>query len=56
MCVHDPEGVLLFVNPAAARALQWTPADGIGHNLREYLAPAAQPLFGDYLRRNAGDH
>jgi len=46
------------VNPAAARALQWTPADGIGHNLREYLAPAAQPLFDDYLarmRRNPTD-
>jgi len=58
MCVHDLEGVLLFVNPAAAQALQWTPADGVGHNLREYLAPAVQPLFDDYLariRRNPTD-
>src|SRR5205814_8206094 len=57
-CVHAPGCGLRAASPAAARALQWTPAAGIGHNLREYLAPAAQPLFDDYLarmRRNPTD-
>jgi PAS domain S-box-containing protein len=58
MCVHDLDGVLLYVNPPAAETLQWRPEDGVGRNLREYLAPSVQPFFADYLariRRNSTD-
>ena len=51
MCSHDLEGVLLSINPAAAHSLGYEPDDGIGHNLREFLAPAVQPLFDAYLER-----
>jgi PAS domain S-box-containing protein len=57
MCVHDLEGVLLFINPAAAQALGYNPEDGynpadnIGRNLREFLAPAVRHLFDEYLCR-----
>jgi PAS domain S-box-containing protein len=55
MCIHDLEGVLRFVNPAAALALGYTPEDGyepegfVGRNLREFLAPAVHHLFVEYL-------
>jgi PAS domain S-box-containing protein len=49
MCVHDLDGVLTYVSPSAARSLGWTPEDGIGRNLREYLSPAVAHLFDDYL-------
>src|SRR5262245_17433120 len=51
MCVHDMDGNLLFVNPAAASALGFQPEDGIGRNLRRYLAPAVQDQFDAYLDR-----
>ena len=49
MCSHDLDGVLLSINPAAAHSLGYRPEDGIGHNLREFLAPAVQPFFDTYL-------
>ncbi len=51
MCIHDQEGVLSYVSPAAARTLGWTADDGVGHSLREYLAPTVAHLFDDYLVR-----
>jgi PAS domain S-box-containing protein len=51
MCVHDLDGNLLFVNAAAANALGFRPEDGIGWNLRRYLAPAVQTEFDVYLER-----
>jgi PAS domain S-box-containing protein len=57
MCVHDLEGVLHFINPAAAESLGYNPEDGhnpadsIGRNLREFLAPAVRRLFDEYLCR-----
>jgi PAS domain S-box-containing protein len=51
MCVHDIDGNLLFVNAAAASALGLRPEDGIGSNLRRYLAPAVQGQFDAYLDR-----
>ena len=58
MCVHDLDGVLLIVNPAAARSLGFTPEDGIGVNMRRFLAPPVRHLFDGYLdqiRRNGSD-
>ena len=51
MCVHDLEGNLLFVNTAAAETLGFRPEDGIGWNLRRYLAPSIEREFDGYLER-----
>ncbi|HWE60497.1 MAG TPA: PAS domain-containing sensor histidine kinase, partial [Chloroflexota bacterium] len=51
MCSHDLDGVLLSINPAAAHSLGYQAQDGIGRNLREFLAPAIRPLFDAYLAR-----
>jgi PAS domain S-box-containing protein len=51
MCVHDLEGVLLIVNPAAARSLGFKPEEGVGVNMKRFLAPPVRPLFDAYLER-----
>ena len=51
ICTHDLTGTILSINPAAANSLGYRPEDGIGRNLREFLAPATRHLFDDYLRR-----
>jgi|HubBroStandDraft_1064217.scaffolds.fasta_scaffold00952_13 two-component system cell cycle sensor histidine kinase/response regulator CckA len=58
MCVHDLDGVLLIVNPAAAQSLGFRPQDGVGVNMKSFLAPPVRPLFDAYLdriRRNRSD-
>ena len=58
MCVHDLDGVLLIVNPAAAQSLGFRPEEGVGVSMKRFLAPAVQPLFDEYLdriRRNRSD-
>ncbi len=51
MCSHDLNGVLLLVNPAAAESLGYSAGEGIGRNLRDFLAPDVQPEFDAYLNR-----
>ena len=51
MCIHDLDGVLLIVNPAAAQSLGFRPEDGVGVNMKRFLAPPVQPLFDAYLDR-----
>ena len=51
MCIHDLDGVLLEINPAASESLQYPLQEGIGHNLREFLIPGVQRLFDAYLDR-----
>jgi PAS domain S-box-containing protein len=51
ICTHDLDGGILSINPAAATSLGYRPEDGIGRNLREFLAPDKRNLFDDYLRR-----
>jgi PAS domain S-box-containing protein len=51
MCIHDLEGVLLSINPAAAQALGYTPQECLGRSIRDLLVPAVQPLFDVYLQR-----
>ncbi len=51
ICTHDLTGNILSINPAAANSLGYQPEDGIGHNLREFLAANTRHLFDDYLRR-----
>jgi PAS domain S-box-containing protein len=50
ICIHDLDGVLCFLNSAAARSLGYNPEDGIGRNLRNFLVPSVRHLFDDYLR------
>jgi PAS domain S-box-containing protein len=49
ICTHDLDGVLLSVNPAAARALGAVPGELVGRNMREVVAPRVRPLFDEYL-------
>lgn len=51
MCVHDLDGVLLIVNPAAARSLGFQPGEGVGVNMKRFLAPPVQHLYDAYLER-----
>jgi PAS domain S-box-containing protein len=51
ICVHDLEGTLHTVNPAAARSLGYEPQECSGRNLQEFLAPSTRHLFGAYLDR-----
>ncbi|HKE24517.1 MAG TPA: ATP-binding protein [Bryobacteraceae bacterium] len=51
MCIHDLDGILLSVNPAVSASLGYPPDQGPGQNLRDFLVPAVQHRFDDYLRR-----
>ena len=51
ICIHDLNGVVLSVNPAAADSLGYDAQDGVGKNLRDFLSPNTRHLFDDYLRR-----
>ena len=51
ICTHDLNGVLLSVNPAAARAFGVRPDELVGRNLVELLAPSVRHLFPAYLAR-----
>jgi PAS domain S-box-containing protein len=58
MCIHDLDGVLLIVNPAAAQSLGFRPEEGVGVNMKRFLAPPVRHLFDEYLdriRRNRSD-
>ena len=50
-CSHDLEGNLLYVSPASAMELGYAPVEGVGRNLREFLAPSVRPFFDGYLAR-----
>ena len=51
ICTHDPNGVLLMINPAAAQGLGYSPAELEGRSLREILAPSTRGAFDKYLER-----
>ncbi len=51
ICIHDLDGALLYVNPAAAQTLGYTRDEWVGRNLVEFLALDVHPLFADYLNR-----
>ncbi|OHD64793.1 MAG: hypothetical protein A2176_10740 [Spirochaetes bacterium RBG_13_51_14] len=48
----DPEGVILFVNPAMRTITGYGPEEIIGHNLLEYIHPDDIDGFLDSLRRS----
>ncbi|HEX4499370.1 MAG TPA: ATP-binding protein [Thermoanaerobaculia bacterium] len=49
VCIHDLEGRLLSVNPAAAGALGFTAGELGGRHLAELLAPGVRDGFPEYL-------
>ena len=51
MCIHDLDGNLPFLNPAAARSLGFRPEDGVGLNLRRFLSPSVENQVDAYLER-----
>jgi PAS domain S-box-containing protein len=51
ICTHDFDGILLSINPAAARLLGYTGAELVGKSLRQVLAPAVRDLLPQYLER-----
>jgi PAS domain S-box-containing protein len=51
ICTHDLDGMLLSINPAAARSLGYEPAHGVGRSLAEFLSPETRHLFDAYLQR-----
>jgi len=51
ICMHDLDGALLFVNPAAARALGYEPREMIGKKISLVLTPSMRYLFDAYLER-----
>jgi len=51
MCCHDLTGVLLWVNPAAARSLGYSCDQAVGSSIEGFLAPEVQSEFKSYLDR-----
>jgi PAS domain S-box-containing protein len=51
ICTHDLSGIILTINSASAHSLGYEPGQGVGRNLRDFLAPDKRHLFDDYLRR-----
>jgi diguanylate cyclase (GGDEF)-like protein/PAS domain S-box-containing protein len=51
ICTHDLKGELVSVNPAAARALDYSIGDLLGRNLIDLMPPDRQGEFAEYLRR-----
>ncbi len=49
--LHDANGVLLMVNPAAAEVLGQSPEQLIGSSFREFIAGAGREAFDAYLHR-----
>ena len=49
MSTHDMNGVLLSVNNAAARQLGYTPAEMIGRNFSDFIAPSMRSRVPYYL-------
>ena len=51
ICTHDHEGVLLSVNPAAAKSLGYSIGEMIGRPLTDFIRPELHQRFRDYLLR-----
>lgn len=51
ICTHDHEGVLLSVNPAAAKSLGYSVGEMIGRPLTDFMRAELHPRFREYLLR-----
>lgn len=50
ICIHDLEGKIHLINPAAAQALGYTLEQVVGKNIRAFLDPVAQSGFDGFLK------
>ncbi len=55
MCTYALDGTLLTVNPAAAAALGYDPAELVGQPFERLLAASVRELFPEYLKRLIDD-
>src|SRR5262249_2130347 len=55
LCVHDLQGMLLWVNPAPARSLGYTVEELLKIPMKEIIAPEFGPEFDAYLVAIARD-
>jgi diguanylate cyclase (GGDEF)-like protein/PAS domain S-box-containing protein len=53
ICTHDLDGILLSINPAAARSLGYPINQLMGRSLSDFMRPENMPLFQQYLQRIA---
>ena len=51
ICTHALDGRLLSINPAGAELLGYPPAEVVGRNLRDLLAPSVRASLDEYLQR-----
>jgi diguanylate cyclase (GGDEF)-like protein/PAS domain S-box-containing protein len=51
ICTHDLDGVLISVNPAAARAVDYSIGDLLGRNLADLMPAERRHEFASYLKR-----
>ncbi len=51
ICTHDADGILLSVNPAAARSLDYSIAELLGRSLADIMPPGRRAGFQSYLDR-----
>ncbi len=51
ICTHDHEGVLLSINPAAAKSLGYSIGEMIGRPLTDFMRPELRGKFQAYLLR-----
>ncbi|WP_458068220.1 sensor domain-containing diguanylate cyclase [Rhodanobacter sp. BL-MT-08] len=51
ICTHDADGILLSVNPAAARSLDYSIADLLGRSLADIMPAERRAGFQSYLDR-----
>ncbi len=56
ICIHDLDGLIISINPWAARMLGYEPAELLGMSVRDALAPEVRHEFDQYLAdiRTAG--
>lgn len=53
ICTHDLDGILLSVNPAAAKSLGYPLNELMGRPLSDFIRPERIPLYEQYLHRIA---
>ncbi len=51
ICIHDLNGILLTVNPAALKSLGFEYDQLIGHNIRDFMPTELQHYFAGFLRQ-----
>jgi len=49
--IHDLDGTVRYMNPAAARALGYEPSEMVGRNFNDFIAPPVRPLFALAMER-----